>query len=146
MVWAAALYLRRQPLLAGIVIAIAGATKLVGAYVLIVIVLYELILWLRARRGPAAAIARLSACSAVAAGAFIGLLAALDAIAAPYDDAARRFVGGGPLGHLGHMISYGAGQTSPGGPRGIASYPWGWLVDYKPIVYLNVNPARPAPG
>ena len=44
------------------------------------------------------------------------------------------------------MFSYAAHQVSPGGPSGIASYPWGWLVDYKPIVYLNVNPARPAPG
>ena len=55
-------------------------------------------------------------------------------------------MGGGPLGHLGHMVSYAAHQTSPHGPRGIASYPWGWLVDYKPITYLNVNPARPTPG
>jgi hypothetical protein len=44
------------------------------------------------------------------------------------------------------MISYAAHQTSPHGPRGIASYPWEWLVDYKPITYLNVNPAHPVPG
>ena len=48
--------------------------------------------------------------------------------------------------HLAHMLSYAAGQTSPHGPTGIASYPWEWLVDYKPIVYLNINPARPSPG
>jgi hypothetical protein len=48
--------------------------------------------------------------------------------------------------HLAHMLSYGASQSSPHGPRGIASYPWTWLVDYKPITYLNINPARPAPG
>jgi 4-amino-4-deoxy-L-arabinose transferase-like glycosyltransferase len=146
MLWGVALYLRRQPLLAGIVIALAAATKLFGAYALIVLAIYELVVWLRGGGRPTRPIARLAACSAVAAGVFVGLLASLDAIAAPYDDAGRRFVGGGPLGHLGHMISYGAGQSSPGGPQGIASYPWGWLVDYKSIVYLNVNPARPAPG
>jgi hypothetical protein len=44
------------------------------------------------------------------------------------------------------MLSYAAHQTSPHGPRGIASYPWQWLGDYKPITYLYINPARPAPG
>jgi hypothetical protein len=41
------------------------------------------------------------------------------------------------------MLSYAAQQTSPHGAKGIASYPWEWLVDFRPIVYLNVNPARP---
>ena len=77
---------------------------------------------------------------------FFGLLAILDQIAPPYDDAAGRLVAAGPFAHLGHMLSYAAAQTSPHGPRGIASYPLAWLVDYKPIVYLNVNPARPADG
>ncbi len=53
---------------------------------------------------------------------------------------------GGPFGHLAHMFSYAAQQTSPHGPRGIASYPWEWLVDLKPITYLNINPSSPAPG
>jgi hypothetical protein len=44
------------------------------------------------------------------------------------------------------MVSYAAHQTSSSGPRGIASYPWTWLVDYKPITYLNINPSRPSPG
>jgi len=61
-------------------------------------------------------------------------------------DTARKLIGGGPFRHLGHMVSYAAHQTSPDGPRGIASYPWGWLVDYKPITYLNINPARPSAG
>ena len=70
----------------------------------------------------------------------------LDRIAPPYDPAARKLVGGRPFAHLGHMLSYAAQQTSPHGPQGIASYPWDWLVDYKPIIYLNVNPAHPPPG
>ena len=35
------------------------------------------------------------------------------------------------------MFSYAAGQTSPHGPKGIASYPWDWLIDLKPINYLE---------
>jgi hypothetical protein len=120
--------------------------KLVAAYVLIALVLLELLRWVQLRRRPIAQISRLSGCCAAAAASFVGLIAVCDRVAAPYDDAARKLVGGGVLGHIGHMIRYAAQQTSPNGPQGIASYPWGWLVDYKPIVYLNVNPARPAPG
>ncbi len=53
---------------------------------------------------------------------------------------------GGPFGHIAHMLSFQARLTSPHGPRGIASYPWEWLGDYKPIVYLNINPAHPSRG
>jgi dolichyl-phosphate-mannose-protein mannosyltransferase len=146
MVWAAAFYLRGHPLLAGAVIGVGLCTKLVAAYVLIVLVLYELLQWfaLGSRLGPL--IRRLAGCWTVAAGAFIGLLAVLDRVAPPYDFTAGRRIRGGVFAHIGHMISYAAGQTSPHGPQGIASYPWGWLVDYKPIVYLNVNPAQPVAG
>ena len=106
----------------------------------------EAALWLRTRDRAVPRLGRLLACSVVAAGVFVGLLAALDHVAAPYDDIAHRLVGGGVLGEISHIINYGAGETSPNGPTGIASYPWGWLVDYKPIVYLNINPAQPAPG
>jgi hypothetical protein len=44
------------------------------------------------------------------------------------------------------MLSYSARQTSPHGPKGIASYPWQWLGDYKPITYLFINPGHPSPG
>jgi predicted membrane-bound dolichyl-phosphate-mannose-protein mannosyltransferase len=145
-VWGAALYLRGRSLSAGLVIGVGVAAKLVAAYVLIALALVELVRWLRARERPLAPIARLIGCAATTAGAFIGLLALFDRIAPPYDPVSTRLVGGGVFGHLGHMLSYAARQTSPHGPRGIASYPWGWLVDYKPIVYLNVNPSSPAPG
>jgi predicted membrane-bound dolichyl-phosphate-mannose-protein mannosyltransferase len=55
-------------------------------------------------------------------------------------------VRGGPLGQIGHILSFAAGQTSRHGPQGIASYPWEWLVDYKPIAYLYINPASPTDG
>jgi predicted membrane-bound dolichyl-phosphate-mannose-protein mannosyltransferase len=146
MVWGAALYLRRRPLAAGVVIGVGLAAKLVAGYVLIALALLELLRWLRGRRRGAVPAWRFGGCLTAAAGVFIGLLALFDRIAPPYDPLARKLVGGGVFGHVGHMLSYAAQQTSPAGPRGIASYPWGWLVDYKPIVYLNVDPAHPAPG
>ena len=146
MVWGAAFYLRGRPLVAGVVIGIGLCAKLVAGYVLIALLLLELLRWLRARRRPVGPLARLAGCVTAAAGVFVGLLALCDRIAPPYDPVTGRLVAGGVFGHIGHMLSYAAQQTSPHGPRGIASYPWGWLVDYKPIAYLNVNPASPAPG
>jgi predicted membrane-bound dolichyl-phosphate-mannose-protein mannosyltransferase len=146
MLGAAVLYLRGSPWPAGVVAGVAMCTKLVGAFVLLALATFELLRWLGARDRVRVAASRLAACAAAAAATFIGLLALLDRVAPPYDDATRTPVAAGPFSHLAHMLSYGAGQTSPHGPQGIASYPWGWLVDYKPIVYLNVNPARPAPG
>jgi predicted membrane-bound dolichyl-phosphate-mannose-protein mannosyltransferase len=146
MVWAAVVYLRGHPLAAGVVAGIAACMKLVGVYVLLVLVLIELLRWLGTRRDVAQRLRRLVQLAAAAAVSFFGLLAILDRIARPYDNSAGKLLAGGPFAHLGHMLSYAAAQTSPHGPRGIASYPFGWLVDYKPIVYLNVNPAQPADG
>ena len=75
----------------------------------------------------AARVRRFAICAVAAAGTFIGLLAVLDRIAPPYDPIAGKLVTGGPFGHLRHMLSYAAHQTSPHGPHGIASYPWEWL-------------------
>ena len=70
----------------------------------------------------------------------------LDQVAPPYNTATQKAIAGGPFAHLSHMFSYASSLASPHGPSGIASYPWQWLGDYKPIVYLNINPAQPAPG
>ncbi len=146
MVWAAAAYLRGHPLLAGVLIGVGACMKEVAVYVLFALVVLEALEWLHTRRGSAARGLRLAGCTASAAAVFVGGLAIMDRIAPPYNDAARKLVTGGPLGHLAHIVSYADHQTSPHGPRGIASYPWGWLVDYKPITYLNINPARPSDG
>ncbi len=151
MIWAAALYLRGHPLAAGVLIGVGACIKLVAPYVLVVLLLYELGRRLVTRRARSPErlwrpSARLASCAAIAAAVFVGLLAILDRIAPPYDSAKAKLVSGGPFGHLAHMLSYGANQTSPHGPTGIASYPWTWIVDYKPIVYLNVNPSKPSPG
>jgi hypothetical protein len=156
MIWAAVAYLRGRPLLAGALVGVGTAIKLVAPYVLLVFVLFEIFRRRGARVGVvrdaggvrlgAQVAIRLAGCTAVAAGVFVGLLAIVDRIAPPYDSASARLLAAGPFHHIAHMLSYGADQTSPRGPTGIASYPWTWLVDVKPITYLNVNPARPAPG
>jgi hypothetical protein len=149
MLWGAALYLRGRPIAAGAIIGIGACFKLVGPYVLVVLTGVEALRWLTApgrQRGRGAGWRALALCTTTAGAVFVGLLALLDRIAPPYDAASAKRITGGPFAHLGHMLSYGATQTSPGGPHGIASYPWQWLVDYKPIVYLNINPSHPSPG
>jgi 4-amino-4-deoxy-L-arabinose transferase-like glycosyltransferase len=146
MVWAGAAYLRGRPALAGALIGVGTCMKLVGAYLLLAVVLVEGLRWLCSPRDADGWPRRLGACLAGAAAVFLGLLALLDRVARPYDDTGRALIARNPFSHLAHMVSYAAHQTSPSGPRGIASYPWTWLVDYKPITYLNINPARPSPG
>ena len=145
MIWGAALYLRRRPLLAGVVIGVGACAKEVAPYVLFALLGVEALGAVR----PAAIGARarrFATCAVAAAGTFVGLLAVLDRVAPPYDPIARKPVTGGVFGHIHYVLTYAAHQTSPGGPQGIASYPWGWLIDLKPILYLNINPNRPAPG
>ncbi len=146
MVWGVALYLRGRPAWAGVVLAIGACTKLVAPYALLVLVLIEAYRALRSQATRIAAARRLAGCVAAGIAVFFGLLEVMGWIAPPYDPNAGRRLGDGALGHLGHMLSYAAKQTSPHGPRGIASYPWEWLGDYKPIVYLNIDPAHPAHG
>jgi hypothetical protein len=162
MVWSVALYLRGRPLAAGLVAGIGACVKLFALDIVPVLVLLELFHWRAAICGPRGEgstntassatwrallrrpVARLGAALAVMAGSFIGLLAVLGEVAPPYDNSARRFIGGGPWGHLSHMISYAGQQTGVSSAHGIASRPWEWLADYKPIAYLTIDPAHPA--
>jgi predicted membrane-bound dolichyl-phosphate-mannose-protein mannosyltransferase len=147
MIWAVALYVRGRPVTAGALLGLGACFKLVAPYALLALVLFEaLALWHGGSEKPRRVLARLGACALTAAAVFIGLLALLDRIAPPNNARTHAAAGGGPLAHLGHMLSYAAHQTSPHGLGGIASYPWEWLVDLKPIVYLNINPSHPAPG
>ncbi len=147
MIWAGALYVRGSPVLAGAVIGVGACAKEVAPYVLFAFALLEAFRWACGERDrPAVAAARLAACAIAGAGVFVGLLAVLDRIAPPYADASHELITGGAFAHIGHILSYAAHQTSPHGPTGIASYPWAWLGDYKPISYLTINPHEPAPG
>jgi hypothetical protein len=170
MIWAAVLYLRRRPLLAGVVLGVGTAFKEVTPYALVVLALVEGARWWRSRenatsdfrgavnsgfggtasggwrelmRGP---LSRLGICTAASAVVFIALLTVMGWIAPAYNYSAGHPLAAGPLHHLAHIISFASHESSPHGPQGIASYPWGWLFDYKPIVYLNINPAQPISG
>ncbi len=154
MIWGVALYLRGRPIAAGLTLGVGACMKLVAPYALVVLGLVELLRWfLGTRHGrpvgwtPRRALARLGACTAVAVGVFFVALDILDRVAPPYDPDTHRLLSGGPFGHLVHMLSYSAAQTTGSrGPQGIASYPWQWLADYKPIVYLNLAPAHQPAG
>jgi dolichyl-phosphate-mannose-protein mannosyltransferase len=141
-VWSVALYVRGRSLSAGVLAGIGACMKLFALDVVIVLAFLELTRW-RAGAGVRAALLRLGGAVGATAGSFIGLLAVLDEIAPPFDNAARRFVSGGPLGHLSHMISYGSHQLGLSAANGIASRPWQWLGDFKPIPYLTIDPAHP---
>ena len=146
MVWGAALYLRGRPIVGGLIVGVGACAKEVAPYVLLALVLLEALLWLRTRTELKARLLALGKCIVASAVTVIALLWALDEIAPPYADAAKQLVTGGPLGHITHIIDYAAQETSPHGPQGIASYPWQWLLDIKPITYLNINPSHPAAG
>lgn len=146
MIWAAAAYLRGRPLLAGAVIGVGACAKEVAPYLLLALALFEAVRWLADRTELRSRLWRLGACAVTAAVVFVGLLGVLDEIAPPFADATQTRVTGGPLGHIAHIISYAAGQASPHGPTGIASYPWQWIFDIKPIDYLSINPVHPPGG
>jgi predicted membrane-bound dolichyl-phosphate-mannose-protein mannosyltransferase len=137
MIWAAALYLRGRPVAAGVLLGVGASAKLVAPYLLAVLLLVELFRYRRA--GLRAAARALGTFTAVAAAAYLAVLAIFDRIAPPYDPQTGQTITGGPLAHTARMLSYAAGQTSPNGPKGIASYPWDWLIDLKPINYLTVT-------
>jgi predicted membrane-bound dolichyl-phosphate-mannose-protein mannosyltransferase len=143
MIWGAALYLRRRPLWAGVVIGLGTSAKEVAPYVLLSLVLLELLRWWRTRDDAPVRLRRLGGCVVASAAAFLAALTVMGWIAAPYSPQTGKLVPNGPFGHVAHMLSYAANQTSPHGPQGIASYPWAWLVDSKPITYLRINPAHP---
>ncbi len=154
MIWGVAVYLRGRYVLAGVTLAVAASFKEVAPYALFVIGLIELLRVLVAWRDPSPppewrpwpAVKRLAGTTFVTCGAFVGLLAIMDQIATPYADSDAKLITGGPFAHIAHIVSYASHLTSPNGPTGIASYPWQWLIDLKPILYLRINPSLPGHG
>jgi dolichyl-phosphate-mannose-protein mannosyltransferase len=151
MIWGVAFYLQDRPVLSGIALAIGFCFKLVGPYALGIVALLELgHLFVRWRNpdsprewGLRNVIRRFVLTVFTSIGVFVGLLGILGLIATPYADAEAKLITGGPFQHIAHMFTYAAQQVSPNGPQGIASYPWQWLVDLKPILYLRINPSLP---
>ena len=150
MVWAVALYVRRRPLAAAVVLGIGAACKEVAVVRAARRAAVRVLHGAPARR-PSRAGAGADRGASGGAGGRHGRGVRRSAGADGRDRAAVRprhgaLVPGGALGHLGHIISYAADLTSPHGPQGIASYPWEWLVDYKPIVYLSIAPGASGAG
>ncbi len=145
MIWGAALYLRGRPLWAGVIVGIGACAKEVTPYVLFALAVLELLRWLARRAGARAAVRRMGVCVVASAATFIALLAVLDRIAPPWNPQTGKLVPDDPFGEVSRILTYAANQTSPHGPTGIASYPWDWLVDIKPITYLRINPSHPTP-
>jgi predicted membrane-bound dolichyl-phosphate-mannose-protein mannosyltransferase len=151
MIWGAAFYLQDRPVLSGLALAIGFCFKLVAPYALGILALLELgRMFVRWRNpdsprewGLRGVISRFIPMLFTSVGVFVGLLGIMGLIATPYADAEARLITGGPFQHIGHMFDYAAQQVSPGGPQGIASYPWQWLLDLKPILYLRINPSLP---
>lgn len=156
MVWGVALYMRGRPWLAAILLAVADCMKEVAPYALLVLGLVELARVLLARRqfgaglppdwGWRPALIRLLIAVLGSLALFIAGLWVMGLIATPYADSQAKLITGGPFDHLWHMITYAEALTSPNGPKGIASYPWQWLFDLKPITYLRINPSLPGDG
>jgi predicted membrane-bound dolichyl-phosphate-mannose-protein mannosyltransferase len=137
MIWAAALYLRGRPLAGGVALGLGATAKLVAPYLLAVLLLVEL--FRHRRAGLRAAARAFGLFAVVATTVYMVVLAIFDRIAPPYDPQTGQTITGGPFAHTARMLSYAAGQTSPNGPKGIAAYPWDWLIDLKPINYLTVT-------
>lgn len=162
MIWGVALYLRGRPWLAAVVLAVADCMKELAPYALIVLALLEIGRLLVARRATSAmatprvdgggswawrpAVVRLAIAALGSFALFIAGLWIMGLIAAPYADSAAMLITGGPFAHIWHIVTYASGLTSPHGPSGIASYPWQWLADLKPITYLRINPSLPGHG
>jgi predicted membrane-bound dolichyl-phosphate-mannose-protein mannosyltransferase len=141
MLAAAGLYLRGRWIRAALAAGLALSVKLYAGEILLVLFIFDLILLRVAPDSEDADIAVLQRARLDRAKRFVGFavlsvgfyLATLLAIDGPMH------AGLNPLRHTGDMISYAGGLKSAGGPVGIASYPWEWLLNQTPINYFTVN-------
>jgi dolichyl-phosphate-mannose-protein mannosyltransferase len=134
MLMGAWLYLRGQPLWAGVAIAVGALAKLPGVYALPALVLIEAVLafW-QWREGAGRPLDHLKNVGLLLLGAvplwFVGLWL-LDARFGYY-----RF----PWEHLQYMLHYGFDLTRTGGPQGQESYPWQWLINDVQMTYFRAD-------
>ena len=145
MVWAAAMYLRGRPVVAGVIVGVGACAKLVAPYVLLVFACSKRC------GGSATGRARGRRCRGWG-GASVAAAGCVHRRCSRSSTGSRRrttpptgkLVVGGPVRRtLAHPQPTPPRQTSPHGPTGIASYPWDWLVDFKPIMYLRDQPCSP---
>jgi predicted membrane-bound dolichyl-phosphate-mannose-protein mannosyltransferase len=140
MLAAAGLYLRGRWILAGIATGLALCTKLYAGEILLVLLLFDLFLLRAGPANPMGDIAlmfrptidrvvHMAGYVLVSAVSYFALLGLMDA---------GMHASTNPFSHTRDMISYAGGLKSIGGPIGIASYPWEWLLNQTPINYYTV--------
>ena len=152
-----AFYLRRQPVIAGVIIGVGTCVKSFTAYVLLVIVLLELMRGgRRLLRGPrrlelrqtVRRWGRPATLIGMSVVAYFSTLATLDVVVPPYNNGHRvdqhqasacdtTLVLSGACNHLVFMARYAASLQQKGDPQGIASYPWQFWANIKPIPYYR---------
>jgi hypothetical protein len=146
MLVAAAFYMRRRPLLAGLALGVAACMKEVALSLLLVFALMEALqiarVWLREHEPVRqAALARGRQFGLfLLAGALgtLGLLWLLDVLVPAYDPGTHTLYAGNPFSPLAHMYEYAQLLKSKPGETGIASDPLAWLLNEKPINYARV--------
>jgi hypothetical protein len=130
-------YLGGRPVLAGLALALAALCKLPGAFGLLVLGAYELLLlcphpagqWRQLLPAARSAIWRLARLGVAFALAFVLLLAILDRAFTEFPH---------PLAHLQHISNY-AQLLRRQVPSGVESLPWQWLWNDVEIPYLKVE-------
>jgi predicted membrane-bound dolichyl-phosphate-mannose-protein mannosyltransferase len=147
MLVAAALYVSRRPLLAGVALGVGATIKEVAAYALLVLALVEAGRWLRERRAGSrpswivelrdVAARRFLVLVAAAAASYFALLGLLDRVTRPYDPGRHLFYTN-PFSHTWHILRYGVDLRSHG-DSGISSRPWLWFLNEKQINYFTVT-------
>jgi 4-amino-4-deoxy-L-arabinose transferase-like glycosyltransferase len=147
-----ALYLKGHPVLSGVTLGVGACIKLVAPQALIVLLLLELGRF-AVRRGWHAppgwrALPRSLLPFLFCLGATVGVYAAgltiLDLMFKPFHNPHDACLGSGTsfgnfFVHTRFMLCYAGKLTSPGGPVGIASYPWQWLINQLPINYYTTS-------
>jgi predicted membrane-bound dolichyl-phosphate-mannose-protein mannosyltransferase len=149
MLVAAALYMRRHPLLAGIALGVGGCMKEVALYLVFVVVLLEALRYARlgwtrwssatlptgqVGNGWRALLIFLAATTA----SFLGLLWLLDVLVPAYDPVHHTTYAGSPFTHLLHIYHYAQQLKMKPGEVGISSSPWEWLLNERTINYAKV--------
>lgn len=144
MIIAAALYVRRRPLTAGVALGIGMCMKEVALYLLLVFVIFEGLRfvrswWLagRARGWVQENLRPLGFFIGATAVSFFLLLWILDLLVPAYDTGTHITYGGDPFTHFWHMVHYATLLKSQPGKPGIASTPFQWLLNEKAIPYAK---------
>ncbi|MBV9049469.1 MAG: phospholipid carrier-dependent glycosyltransferase [Solirubrobacterales bacterium] len=146
-------YLRRRPIIAGLLVAVGACFKEVAMLAVAVVLALEALRalrWLASGRATQPSLRRMARpliTVLVSVVAFASLLAILDAAVTPYSGGHPVNSGQGALcddlllwkgscNHIAFMLNYASKLRSTGGPRGIASYPWQFWADVKQIPYF----------